>query len=75
MQIPAQYYIVWWTIFCHCQVFIKKYMYLFFRWYGPGSFIISSSTWFNTLYQFPMLTIINMVYFVQKLYCILELTI
>ena len=50
-------------------IFVKIHV-LFFSWYWPGSLKISSSTWLNTLYRFPMLTFMNTVYFIQKLYCI-----
>ena len=62
-------HIVWWTtcppLYC---IFIK--IHVFFSCYFPGSLITSSSTWFNTLYQSLVLTFMNTVYFVQKLYCI-----
>ena len=76
MQIPAQYIILFsGPYFHHCKVFIKIHV-LFFSWYCPGSLIISLSTWFNTLYQFSVLTItIWSVFLCLKLYCILELTI
>ena len=62
MKIPAQCIILYGGPYIHHPMYVIKIPVLFFSWYCPGSLIISSSTWFNTLYQFPMLALINTVF-------------